>query len=135
MITKQPKLGFVQILKKSTKAILIFEGALFLGSYGIWYSMNTSQDFRYYMYQRFPSILETYYIIGEKLSGTIVGGGVGYVTLCSIKPDESELIKHLPPYSSESCSLYKLYRKPTSMNQEIKNSVTSKIQDNTNIEK
>jgi len=43
MITKQPKLGFVQILKKNTKAILIFEGALFLGSYGIWYSMNTSQ--------------------------------------------------------------------------------------------
>jgi len=43
MITKQPKLGFVQILKKNTKAILIFESALFFGSYGIWYSMNTSQ--------------------------------------------------------------------------------------------
>jgi hypothetical protein len=27
------------------------------------------------------------------ITATVVGGGVGYVTLCSIKPDESELIK------------------------------------------
>ncbi|EZA56806.1 hypothetical protein X777_02657 [Ooceraea biroi] len=44
MITKQPKSGFVQTLKKGGKALLIFEGALLLGSYGIWRCMNTSQD-------------------------------------------------------------------------------------------
>ncbi|RLU27160.1 hypothetical protein DMN91_000959 [Ooceraea biroi] len=69
MITKQPKSGFVQTLKKGGKALLIFEGALLLGSYGIWRCMNTSQDFRYRMHQHFPSILETYYVVGETLSG------------------------------------------------------------------
>jgi len=27
------------------------------------------------------------------IAATVVGGGIGYVTLCSIRPDESELIK------------------------------------------
>ncbi|GAB1867369.1 hypothetical protein CAJAP_08448 [Camponotus japonicus] len=70
MLIKRPRSNFVLTLKNSAKAILIFEGVLLLGSYGLWRRMNTSQDFRYYMHQYFPNILEGYYIIGEKLSGS-----------------------------------------------------------------
>lgn len=69
MLTKRPKLNIVQKLKNSAKTILILEGVFLVGSYGLWRRMNTSQDFRYYMHQHFPSILENYYLIGEKLSG------------------------------------------------------------------
>lgn len=69
MITKQPGSGFARTLKGSVKVVLIIEGALFLGSYGLWRCLNTSQDFRYYMRQHFPNILEGYYMLGEQLSG------------------------------------------------------------------
>ncbi|KAL6438764.1 hypothetical protein ACFW04_004633 [Cataglyphis niger] len=69
MLTKRPRSNFVQTLKTNAKIILILEGVLFLGSYGLWRCMNTSQDFRYYMHQHFPSILKGYYFVGEKLSG------------------------------------------------------------------
>ncbi|XP_012224832.2 protein CEBPZOS [Linepithema humile] len=68
MLTKRPKFNLLQKLKSSAKAILILEGVFLLGSYGIWHRMNTSQDFRYYVHQHFPSLLESYYSIGEKLS-------------------------------------------------------------------
>ncbi|CAL1683028.1 unnamed protein product [Lasius platythorax] len=70
MLIKQPKFNLVQKLKSNAKAFLIFEGVLLLGSYGLWRCMNTSQDFRYYMHRHFPSILESYYLVGEKLSGS-----------------------------------------------------------------
>lgn len=39
---------------------------------GILISTNFAKhtDFRYYMHQYFPNILEGYYVIGEKLSGS-----------------------------------------------------------------
>lgn len=43
MIRKQSRSGFAQTLKKSAKALLIFEGVLLLGSYGFWRRLNTSQ--------------------------------------------------------------------------------------------
>lgn len=51
------------------KGFIYFEISLFLGSYFIWKRMNNSQDFRYYMKNQFPFVLESYYQIGEKIGG------------------------------------------------------------------
>jgi len=69
MITKRPQSDLTRSLKRGFKAILVVEAALLLGSYGFWRRLNTSQDFRYYMHQNFPLLLEGYYTIGESLSG------------------------------------------------------------------
>ncbi|KAF7998203.1 hypothetical protein HCN44_009601 [Aphidius gifuensis] len=37
-------------------------------TYIVWRRMNRSQDFRFYMNENFPSILEGYYKIGETIS-------------------------------------------------------------------
>lgn len=47
------------------KLFLGVEIGIFLGSYYVWRRMNRSQDFRQYMNDKYPSILEGYYKIGE----------------------------------------------------------------------
>jgi hypothetical protein len=52
---------------KFLRGFIYFEiGALF-ASYMIWKRLNGSQDFRYKVKQKFPSILEGYYQIGESI--------------------------------------------------------------------
>ena len=49
------------------KGFIIFEVATLVGSYLVWKRLNTSQDFRYYMSQKAPFILEGYYQMGEQI--------------------------------------------------------------------
>lgn len=46
------------IFKSLVKPVIVIEVALFLGSYALWKSMNQSQEFRFYMKNNYPSILE-----------------------------------------------------------------------------
>lgn len=55
------------IFKAYFKLFVLLEVAGFLGSYYVWKRMNSSQDFRFYMSQAYPTILEGYYQIGERL--------------------------------------------------------------------
>ncbi|XP_012281906.1 uncharacterized protein LOC105700548 [Orussus abietinus] len=65
MIQRRPtKFKF---LKSGLKFFVTVEIALFLGSYALWRRINTSQDFRLYMHENYPSILNGYYSIGELL--------------------------------------------------------------------
>ncbi|CAH2252958.1 Hypothetical predicted protein [Pelobates cultripes] len=43
------------------KGIVLLEVAGVVGAYGVFHKMNSSQDFRYTMNRRFPSVLESKY--------------------------------------------------------------------------
>ncbi|XP_078593674.1 protein CEBPZOS-like [Branchiostoma floridae x Branchiostoma japonicum] len=47
------------------KAVLFAEVGFIGASYIVWHRMNTSQDFRYYMHKKWPSVLEGFYKTGE----------------------------------------------------------------------
>ncbi|XP_019643817.1 PREDICTED: protein CEBPZOS-like [Branchiostoma belcheri] len=47
------------------KTILYAELGFLGATYIVWHRMNTSQDFRHYMHQKWPSILEGFYKTGE----------------------------------------------------------------------
>lgn len=54
---------------KVGKTIVIFESFLLTGSLILWSCMCRSQDFRYFLHQKFPSMLNGFYNIYEKVSG------------------------------------------------------------------
>ena len=58
---KKPSLA-----KAVLKPVIYFELAFLVGSYLVWKRMNSSQEFRFYMRNNYPNILEGYYLIGEK---------------------------------------------------------------------
>lgn len=66
MLYREPKR--VDQLKVG-KRLILFEGLLFTGSFILWSCMYKSQDFRYFLRQNFPSMLNGFYIIYEKVSG------------------------------------------------------------------
>ena len=49
------------------RALVYLEIVGFVGSYFTWRRLNNSQDFRYYMSNTAPFILDGYYKMGEKL--------------------------------------------------------------------
>ncbi|KAJ9594416.1 hypothetical protein L9F63_014141 [Diploptera punctata] len=68
MLRKKQDPLFIKNIRLGAKVLLVAEGILFAVSYGIWYRMNTSRDFRLYMHNNYSSILEGYYKLGETLS-------------------------------------------------------------------
>jgi hypothetical protein len=46
------------VFKRLFKSLVYIEVGLFIGSYILWKRMNDSQDFRLYMKNNYPSILE-----------------------------------------------------------------------------
>jgi hypothetical protein len=48
--------------------IIYLEIALFVGTYLAWRRINTSQEYRYYLRNNYPAVLEVYYSIGETAS-------------------------------------------------------------------
>jgi len=55
------------------------------------------------------------------VASVVLGGGLGYGLLKLTTPKESDIVKHLPPYSSEKYNLFSSsYNQPVSsfMNQE-----------------
>lgn len=67
MLKKTPKSQFIKYVRGGAKVIFVAEAVLFAVSYGIWYRMNTSRDFRLYMHNNCSWILNGYYKIGEML--------------------------------------------------------------------
>ncbi|KAM4771564.1 protein CEBPZOS [Rhinophrynus dorsalis] len=53
------------IAKRIFKGVVLLEVAGVVGAYALFHKMNASQDFRYSMNRRFPSVLEVYYKSNE----------------------------------------------------------------------
>lgn len=73
-----------------------------------------------------------------KLAATIVlGTGIGYGLLQIASPKESEIVKYLPPHSSQKQNLFKLYKQQSEefMSQNKSNINSKKLQDINIIEK
>uniref|UniRef100_A0A2M3ZB26 Uncharacterized protein n=1 Tax=Anopheles braziliensis TaxID=58242 RepID=A0A2M3ZB26_9DIPT len=69
MLEKKARPGYRKIIKSSAKTLIVVEAILFAVSYAGWYRLNTNREFRYYVKENYPSILEAYYQIGESISG------------------------------------------------------------------
>ena len=52
-------------LGSGIKAAIAFELVLFVSCYVGWKKLNNSQDLRYKVYKKCPSILELYYKVGD----------------------------------------------------------------------
>lgn len=61
MLHKYPK------KKNITKIIICAEIICFLGFSTVWKFLHTYQDCRYYVYKKFPMLLEGYYKLEEKI--------------------------------------------------------------------
>uniref|UniRef100_A0A182NEH5 Protein CEBPZOS n=1 Tax=Anopheles dirus TaxID=7168 RepID=A0A182NEH5_9DIPT len=69
MLEKRARPGWRKIVKSSAKTLIVVEAILFGLSYAGWYRLNTNREFRYYVKENFPSVLEAYYQLGESLGG------------------------------------------------------------------
>ncbi|ETN60678.1 hypothetical protein AND_007701 [Anopheles darlingi] len=69
MLEKKARPGYRKIIKSSAKTLIVVEAILFAVSYAGWYRLNTNREFRYYVKENYPSVLEAYYQIGETFSG------------------------------------------------------------------
>ncbi|XP_031561068.1 protein CEBPZOS-like [Actinia tenebrosa] len=47
------------------RAVIVGEVAAFLASFRVWHKMNTDQDYRKWMNNNYPSILEGFYTTAE----------------------------------------------------------------------
>ncbi|KAG5893347.1 hypothetical protein JTB14_000113 [Gonioctena quinquepunctata] len=65
MLTKNPKPAYRKWLKRGALTLFVVEAACFAGSYFLWYKVNTKRDYRKYLHDNYPSILEIYYRTGE----------------------------------------------------------------------
>ncbi|XP_034472371.1 protein CEBPZOS [Drosophila innubila] len=65
MLPKTPKSAIWRFIKGSAKTLFVLEAVCFAASYGLYYRMNTDQDFRRYINEEYPFALEYYYKIGE----------------------------------------------------------------------
>lgn len=66
LITKTPTSN-KKTWMKFARGFLLIEIGFFVGCYLVWKRMNNSQEFRFYMKQNWPTILEGYYLNGEML--------------------------------------------------------------------
>ncbi|CAD7080052.1 unnamed protein product [Hermetia illucens] len=67
MLERKPKPAFWKFIKGSAKTLFVLEAVAFAVSYGVWHRMNTNSEFRKYMSENFPVVLESYYQVGELL--------------------------------------------------------------------
>ncbi|KAK0080216.1 hypothetical protein PV325_000291, partial [Microctonus aethiopoides] len=65
---RKPQSHIQRSAKIFGKYFLLFELTLFSCSYLLYRRMNRSQEFRYYMHNNYPTVLEGYYKIGETIS-------------------------------------------------------------------
>ncbi|KAH8376823.1 hypothetical protein KR093_001473 [Drosophila rubida] len=65
MLPKTPKPAVWRFIKGSAKTLFVLEAVCFAASYGLYYRMNTDQEFRQYINENYPFALDYYYKIGE----------------------------------------------------------------------
>ncbi|XP_055636988.1 uncharacterized protein LOC129775855 [Toxorhynchites rutilus septentrionalis] len=68
MLHKNAKPGYKAVIKKTATILIAVEAIAFAVSYAGWYRLNTNRDFRYYINENYPLILESYYQVGEFFS-------------------------------------------------------------------
>jgi len=61
----KPRSEFLKYLVKSAKILFVLEVVSFGATYLVWHRMNTNRDFRQYMNDNFPIVLDGYYSFGE----------------------------------------------------------------------
>jgi hypothetical protein len=66
MLLRQPRRSGFPLLKIFVAVEIAVAGA----SYLVWNRMNTNRSFRKYMRDSYPSILDSYYKLGETLDST-----------------------------------------------------------------
>lgn len=66
MLPIEPKkTNFFKYFKTGAKYLIAAEILGFVVSYGVWNRMNHNREFRLYLNESFPSVLEGYYKFGE----------------------------------------------------------------------
>ncbi|XP_054743226.1 protein CEBPZOS [Anastrepha obliqua] len=70
MLSKKPKPAFWKFVKGGAKTLFIAEAICFAVSYGVYYRMNTNREFRHYINENFPFVLDYYYKAGEVLGNS-----------------------------------------------------------------
>lgn len=68
MLQKSPKSLFSKWLKIGGLSLIVAEGVCFIVSYQIWSKVNTEREYRKYLRDNYPSLLELYYKTGEILN-------------------------------------------------------------------
>lgn len=68
MLQKSARPGYKRVIKKTALVLLAAEAIAFGVSYAGWYRLNTDRDFRHYVKENYPTILEGYYQVGEVFS-------------------------------------------------------------------
>lgn len=68
MLHKNSRPGYKRIIKSTAKVLIVFEALAFAATYAGWYRLNTNREFRHYVKENYPSILESYYQLGEFIS-------------------------------------------------------------------
>ncbi|CAG9864563.1 unnamed protein product [Phyllotreta striolata] len=67
MIIKRPNSTFKRWFKRGAVTIIVIDALSCVGSYFIWRKINTERDFRRYLHDNYPFVLEGYYKIGETI--------------------------------------------------------------------
>ncbi|XP_067010046.1 uncharacterized protein [Anabrus simplex] len=58
MLKKRPKSTVLKYVRTGAKIAFVAEAVIFALSYGVWYRLNTSRDFRFYMHNNFNWVLD-----------------------------------------------------------------------------
>lgn len=69
MLQKASRPGYKRVIKNTAKFFIVAEAIAFAATYAGWYRLNTSRETRHYVKENFPAILESYYQVGEFISG------------------------------------------------------------------
>ncbi|KAJ8949858.1 hypothetical protein NQ318_010492 [Aromia moschata] len=65
MLVKNPRPAYRKWLKRGALILFVVEAASFVGTYAVWHKVNTERDYRKYLRDNYPSVLEVYYRTGE----------------------------------------------------------------------
>lgn len=68
MLHKSARPGYKRVIKRTALVLIAAEAIAFGVSYAGWYRLNTDREYRHYVKENYPTILESYYQIGEFLS-------------------------------------------------------------------
>lgn len=69
MLYKSSRPGYKRAIKNTAKILIAVEAIAFGVTYAGWYRLNTNRDLRHYAKENYPSILESYYQVGEFFGG------------------------------------------------------------------
>lgn len=68
MLHKSARPGYKRVVKKTALVLIVAEAIAFGVSYAGWYRLNTDRELRHYVKENYPTVLESYYQLGEFLS-------------------------------------------------------------------